>query len=245
MPYTSVASGITFSVPTAGTTNYDTTLLTSFTAISAHDHTGTGKGLQLGTNALQDDAVDDTKFRARNNQWVLARNGTNDDDSNVWRLNTSNQIEFGSTILTTAFTLSGLTASMPVFTNSSGYLVSGPTLVSSFTPLWAGTGSMSYAATTTFFRYYLLGKICVVTMRVTGTTAGVASNVVTGTLPLASAANGADQGFGGRGYAAGVPFSVNVGIASGSSSMSISKYDSTNFALGVTDYSFNFSYEIA
>lgn len=58
MAYITISSGLTIKVPTRGTRNWaDEMLAQTFTKISSHDHTGSGKGLAIGTNALSAGAV--------------------------------------------------------------------------------------------------------------------------------------------------------------------------------------------
>lgn len=58
MGYQTLALGLTLTIPTAGTRNWSQTLYsTTWTKISAHDHTGSGNGAQLGSNALLNLAV--------------------------------------------------------------------------------------------------------------------------------------------------------------------------------------------
>lgn len=63
MPYITLSSGLTIKVPTRGTRNWaDEMLAQTFTKISSHDHTGSGKGLPIGTNALSNLAVTSGKI---------------------------------------------------------------------------------------------------------------------------------------------------------------------------------------
>lgn len=63
MPYETFSSGLTIQAPTAGTKNWAETLRTELWAkISAHDHTGSGKGLQIATAALATNAVTTVKI---------------------------------------------------------------------------------------------------------------------------------------------------------------------------------------
>ncbi len=65
MPYISLTSGLTLSIPTKGTTGWNDTMLNStFKKISSHDHTGSGKGLQIGTSAIAALAVTAAKIAA-------------------------------------------------------------------------------------------------------------------------------------------------------------------------------------
>lgn len=50
----------------------------------------------LQTKWIADDAISDQKFKARNNQYIRARNNAGDADVNIIRVNSSDEIEFAS-----------------------------------------------------------------------------------------------------------------------------------------------------
>jgi hypothetical protein len=92
-----LSSGLTLTIPTIGEQNWSTTIKTScFSVISAHDHTGSGNGVQISTNAIATDAVTSAKIRLTNNSSLRARNAANNADVNILKLNASDQIEFGT-----------------------------------------------------------------------------------------------------------------------------------------------------
>jgi hypothetical protein len=63
MPYITLSSGLTLTIPTNGTINWGTTVKNStWTKISQHDHTGSGNGTPIGTTALVDRAVTSVKL---------------------------------------------------------------------------------------------------------------------------------------------------------------------------------------
>lgn len=63
MGYINVTQGINLQVPTAGTRNWAANLLANaWNKISAHDHTGAGKGLQIATAALANLAITSAKL---------------------------------------------------------------------------------------------------------------------------------------------------------------------------------------
>jgi len=65
MPYTTLALGLTLTIPTTGTKNWGPTLLnTTWTKISNHTHTGSGDGAKLGTNSLSDAVITSAKLAA-------------------------------------------------------------------------------------------------------------------------------------------------------------------------------------
>lgn len=90
MPYQTVSGGLTLSVPTRGTVDFDQDFLNNFaTPISTHDHTGGGKGAQLTTDAFASNAITGVKFRLANDQYLRSRNQANDGDINILKINTS------------------------------------------------------------------------------------------------------------------------------------------------------------
>lgn len=63
MPFKTLSSGLTLQIPTAGTKNWSATLeAQNWQKLSEHDHTGSGKGKQIGTNALSNLAVTAAKI---------------------------------------------------------------------------------------------------------------------------------------------------------------------------------------
>jgi hypothetical protein len=65
MAFTTLSLGLTLTIPTNGTKNWGTTLKnTTWTKISAHDHTGSGNGVPLSTGALQDLSITSPKLAA-------------------------------------------------------------------------------------------------------------------------------------------------------------------------------------
>lgn len=103
MPYTTLNSGVRLKVPTRGTRSWAQTFLDEFaTSISAHDHTGSPNGLPIGTNALSANAVNDTKIRLRNDQYLRGRNAAGSGDVDIIKVNASDEIEFPSGTLSGA-----------------------------------------------------------------------------------------------------------------------------------------------
>lgn len=63
MPFTTLSSGLTLQIPTPGTKNWAATLQAQcWQKISEHDHTGSGKGKQIGTTAIANLAVTAAKI---------------------------------------------------------------------------------------------------------------------------------------------------------------------------------------
>lgn len=57
--------------------------------------------LNVTTGKVANDAIDDTKARLRNNQWLRGRNAANSADVNIVKVNASNVIEFGGSVTAT------------------------------------------------------------------------------------------------------------------------------------------------
>lgn len=92
MPET-ISNGLTITIPLVGETGWSTTIKDScFSLISSHDHTGSGKGIQIATSAIAADAVDDTKIRLRNDQFLRGRNAGASADVNIIKVNTSDKV---------------------------------------------------------------------------------------------------------------------------------------------------------
>lgn len=99
MPYITYSSGLTIKSPTRGTRNYEQTMRTdTYQKISEHDHTGGGRGIQLGTGAIAADAINDLKVKLRNNQYLRARNAADSADINVLKVNANDLIELGANV---------------------------------------------------------------------------------------------------------------------------------------------------
>ena len=94
-----ISAGLTITIPTLGEQNWDQTIKNNcFTPISSHDHTGGGNGVQIGTAALQNDAVTDVKIRLTNDGWLTARNAANTADVNIVKIDTNNQTQLANRV---------------------------------------------------------------------------------------------------------------------------------------------------
>lgn len=92
-----ISSGLTLTIPSQGQSNWGTLFKNSFaTPISAHDHTGGGKGLNISTNAISNSAVTDAKIRLTNDGYLKARNAANSADKNLFKLDSSDKLRFDS-----------------------------------------------------------------------------------------------------------------------------------------------------
>ena len=93
-----LSSELQIVVPTSGSRNWGDTMKTdTFQKIAEHDHTGSGKGKQIGTGAIVNDAVDGTKVRLDNQQYLRGRDFADSINLNIIKVNASDLIEFGLT----------------------------------------------------------------------------------------------------------------------------------------------------
>lgn len=105
-----LSSGLTLTIPSSGDTNWATLIKTlCFQKISEHDHTGGGKGALITANAIAADALNDTKIRLRNNQWLRARNAADSADVNILKVNASNNLELAISIDGTSLSADSVT----------------------------------------------------------------------------------------------------------------------------------------
>lgn len=98
MPFVSTTGGLNFYYPTDGTTNWGTTLRETWNAISAHDHTGSGRGVKISANALAANAVTETSFRLSNNSYLRGRNFAGSADVDIIKVNADDTITLGETL---------------------------------------------------------------------------------------------------------------------------------------------------
>jgi hypothetical protein len=70
----------------------------TFAKISSHNHTGSGNGLQLTAGAFADDALTFAKINGANNEYLTARNQADSGDKDILKINTSDEVEFGTTV---------------------------------------------------------------------------------------------------------------------------------------------------
>lgn len=135
-----ISSGLTITIPTIGEENWSSSIKDDcFTPISAHDHTGSGNGVQIATSAIATDAVTGTKILLANDQYLRGRNQANSADINILKVNTSDGVT-----ITPATTISG------AVTLSSTLNVTGAvTLTVPLAVAQGGTGSTSAGAART------------------------------------------------------------------------------------------------
>ncbi len=114
----SYTGGISFSGPSAGDTNWHSVVDLIYTKISAHDHTGSGMGLQIATGALASDSVTAPKILLANNAALRARNAAASADVNLLKLSTGDITQLTNT-MAFASTVQAITAAAGAFTVSS------------------------------------------------------------------------------------------------------------------------------
>jgi hypothetical protein len=112
MPFITLgtSSQLQIKVPTRGSTGWDETMRTdTFLKIAQHNHTGSGNGEQLGTSAISADAITGAKIRLDNDEYLRGRNQADSADKNIIKVNTSDELEFGTTVGTIELQDDGLT----------------------------------------------------------------------------------------------------------------------------------------
>lgn len=101
MPFITLgaSSELQIKVPTLGTTSWGDTLRTdTFQKIAEHDHTGSGKGKQLGAGSIAADSLTGAKIRLDNDESLRARDAADANNINLLKLNTSDQLELETAI---------------------------------------------------------------------------------------------------------------------------------------------------
>jgi hypothetical protein len=128
----SINEGIDLTLPSLGQQNWGDLFVTQFAEpISGHNHTGSGSGVQLSTDSLQNNAVDGDKIRLDNNQALRARNANDSADVDLVKLNASDEVEFGGDptftgtvtlddVVVTGGEISGLTSPLAVADGGTG-----------------------------------------------------------------------------------------------------------------------------
>jgi len=138
MPFLTTTGGLNFSYPTDGTTNWGSTLKTSFNTISGHNHTGAPNGVQLGTNSLQNNAVVGTKFRLTNDSFLRGRNAADSADVNILKVTSGDALQFGNGTSNATISAANITLSGSGTISSSGPFV--------FPAGTAGAPSLTFAS---------------------------------------------------------------------------------------------------
>ena len=90
--YATYSLGLTIKQPRKGTKGFFLTMENdTYKKISAHDHSGSGNGVQLTGSALAANAVGGAKFRLENNTALRARNAAGLGDVNLFLLDASDR----------------------------------------------------------------------------------------------------------------------------------------------------------
>lgn len=98
MPLQTISLGLTLSVPTEGSQGTYSDFITFVNAISSHDHTGGGDGVQITTDAIANGAVTAAKIDFANDQYLTADNFAGSGSIDIIKVNTSDKIAFGATV---------------------------------------------------------------------------------------------------------------------------------------------------
>lgn len=85
-----IAEGLTITIPSQGATNWYQTFKAAVEDISAHDHTGSGKGNQITSSAIASNALTGAKIRLQNDEYLRARNSTNSADVDILKIGSGN-----------------------------------------------------------------------------------------------------------------------------------------------------------
>lgn len=132
---TIISNGLTLTIPDSGADNWYELFRDEFAEpISGHDHTGGGNGLQLGVDAFSDNALGGAKIRLENDTYLRGRAFNGLSDINVVKVNTSNQIQFGTTVVLP--TLSGTVLQGNGGTGFTGSTANGQLLVGNTSSGW-------------------------------------------------------------------------------------------------------------
>ncbi len=93
-------SQLQFKIPTKNTTNWSDQLKSDFfQKLVEHDHSGTGgRGTQLASGAIQDNAINQVKIRLDNATFLRSRNAADTGDVSLIGANADDKIVFGTDI---------------------------------------------------------------------------------------------------------------------------------------------------
>jgi len=240
-----ISSGITITIPTLGEQNWSESIKSScFTPISSHDHTGSGNGVQLGSNALQSNSIVEAKIA--NNAVTAGKIASNavttakilDANVTVDKLATDsvstakivNNAVTADKILADAVTTAKI-LDANVLNAKCNFTFS------NWVPTLTASGSMTVASEAIdHARYVQLGKLIIFTIEANFTLGGTPSTDVNFTLPVTAAsrqmnmsASVIDGGISIGGFAftgSGLGFTAAV----------VRRYDTANWSTGTLRY---------
>lgn len=87
---------LTLIIPDEGKEPWYSIIYQLYTTISAHDHSGEGRGTRIGTNGISDEAINDLKILLRNNEWLRSAGVTAGDAAiNILKINGDGDLEIG------------------------------------------------------------------------------------------------------------------------------------------------------
>jgi hypothetical protein len=81
----------------------------TFQKIAEHDHTGAGKGKQIGTGALVADGVTGAKIRLDNQEYLRGRNQADSANIDMFKIDGGDEINVGATITSATITSATIT----------------------------------------------------------------------------------------------------------------------------------------
>lgn len=105
------ATQLQLTIPIALETDWSTTIRDNcFQKIVEHDHTGSaGRGVKLTATSFENDTITGAKILMDNNEYIRGRNAADSANKDIVKVNTSDEIQFGTTIGSMNIQLDGLT----------------------------------------------------------------------------------------------------------------------------------------
>lgn len=122
------SSGLNFSWPVQGDTNWAATIQEALAAISSHTHEAGGTGTQIPTAALASNAITEAKIRLSNTGTLRARNSVGSSDIDLLNADSGNRLEFPTvarfssteTITATGTTAVSVSTTLTILNKASG-----------------------------------------------------------------------------------------------------------------------------
>lgn len=264
-----ISSGLTLTIPTVGEQNWQQVMKDAMTAVSSHDHTGSGNGTQIGTGAIAADAVTTAKILDGN--VTLAKLANVATDRLIGRdtagtgvpeaLTVGGGIEFtGSGGIQRSALTGDVTASagsgITTIANdavTTAKILNGAVTTTKVDFGWAdwipsittgGTMTVS-GVSSVVARYCQIGDIVMFTVKAVFTLGGTAYPYFTISLPVTAAATFAANAFPGQvGESQGGWVSA-IAVPASSTTAIVRRMDGANWALGSTIMFLSGTYEAA